>query len=96
MFIRERHVKGPNGTRYTYYGIVETVRVDGKPRQKLLYNMGKRRTITECIAREALSVELWEVAFKRSSGGEDQRREIEWHRAKIEFLKDAAAKLGVE
>ncbi|MFL6303026.1 MAG: hypothetical protein ACJ72H_05745 [Candidatus Sulfotelmatobacter sp.] len=52
MFIRKRKVKG-----HEYFALVESVRVEGKPRQRLIYNMGKRKTLEECIRAETKRLE---------------------------------------
>jgi hypothetical protein len=57
MFIRQRRVKGKNGTVYSYFGLVESRRTGGKVRQRLVFNMGTRPTIEECIRQEEWKVE---------------------------------------
>ena len=88
MFIRQRHVTGPNGQRYTYYSIVETTRESGKPRQKMLYNMGTHSTIEQCIAKEQeLLGWLWQPP-------EHYVAERAHRQAKIDFLNDALSKVS--
>ena len=59
MFIRKRCVKTKRKV-YEYYGIVETVRgPDKKPRQKMLYDMGKLRTVAECVAKAQKQLDYW-------------------------------------
>jgi hypothetical protein len=104
MFMRKRNVIGPNGYQYTYYGIVESVLVDGKPRQKMLYNMGTRKTIAECIDREQERLDYWQKqdqstlsAMGAIGGFRLPPMHVAEMRARyqkqIEFLKDAATKL---
>jgi hypothetical protein len=106
MFIRKRQVTGPNGQRYTYYAIVETVRIDGKPRQKLLYNMGKRKTIAECIELERkklgwhqpkayvkTAATLAGVGFRMPRMPREEM--CAKYQKQIDFLEDLAAKLKV-
>jgi hypothetical protein len=57
MFIRQRRVKGKDGTVYTYFGLVESRRVGGKVRQRLVFNMGTRATIEECVQQEEWKLE---------------------------------------
>jgi len=85
MFIRKRYVKGPNGARYTYYSIVETYRIDGKPRQKTLYNMGKRATIARAIAHERKRLDLYR--FCLAANPDSHSKAIERTEALIEWLK---------
>jgi hypothetical protein len=103
MFIRKRKVKG-----HEYFALVESVRVEGKPRQRLIYNMGKRKTLEECIRAETKRLEYRiglldktrpSPVYFRSRRGTAFRPEAEAeitaeYRERIEFLKDAAAKLG--
>ena len=104
MFIRKRHVK-KNGVTYTYYGIVETVRTTGKPRQKMLYNMGTRATIAECIAKEQRYMNMMplEDLAKRNVARAmlEMPKETEAeclerlarYQKKIDWLKDVASKI---
>src|SRR4051812_17381828 len=108
MFIRKRHVKSPNGTVYCYYGIVQTYRVDGRPRQKLLYNMGTRATIAECIQKEQKNMDWYRLKDldrsnqtralmglpRQTAKGLAARRAR--YQAKIDWLKDVASKLNHE
>ena len=58
MFIRKRQVKARNGKTYTYHSIVESVRVDGRVRQKVLYDMGSW-TFKNCLRREQRALRMW-------------------------------------
>src|SRR5450759_3497841 len=105
MFIRQRHVKA-RGKTYVYYSIVETTREDGKPRQRTVYDMGRRATIAECIRDARGRLEYWL--------GQDQQKmdmlaamvgmrtdpdHVAKARARcqaeIDLLADLAAKVGV-
>jgi hypothetical protein len=106
MFIRSRNVIGPNGKKYTYYAVVESVRIDGKPRQQMIYNMGKRETIAACIAVEQAKINRYPTDEKQIARAllvmgvdigryarNDPERVAELQK-RIERLKDIAAKLN--
>src|SRR5689334_798480 len=107
MFIRSRKVRGPNGAVYVYNSIVETQRVDGKVRQKMLYNMGKRSTIQECIAEHQKWLDHWlsmsegqyalraRMAGFRSINPNEVAESRAYYQEKIDWLKQAAQTMKI-
>jgi hypothetical protein len=88
MFIRKRCVN-TKGKSYEYHSIVETRRENGKPRQKLLYNMGRRATIAECIEEEQKRLDFW----RRNYDPDQVVCPCARTQARIDWLKDAANKM---
>jgi hypothetical protein len=104
MFIRKRQVKGRYGKVYTYYGIVETHRENGKVRQKLLYNMGKLSTVAECIQEAQKDLNYWrsqdqaKLEKYAAMGGfrldrDHVAKRCAHYQAEIDWLKDAATRV---
>jgi hypothetical protein len=110
MFIRKRQVKS-NDTVYTYYGVVEAFRDEGgKPRQRLLYNMGTRSSIAQCIQDAESRLAYWREREPATENGFLSGPSVsEWPvamagdvvaaecarlRREIAFLNDAAARMG--
>lgn len=105
MFIRSRQVKGRSGQTYVYHSIVQTYRAeDKKPRQKTLFDMGKHRTIDECIARAQKQLDYWLAQDQRQletwAGALGMEvvpdlvitERARWQR-EIDWLRDAATKV---
>lgn len=65
---------------YAYYQVVESRRVDGKPRQRVLVHLGEHPT-----ARAALEAWPPEVEHLRSMGRDDQAGKLV---AKLERLRE--------
>lgn len=98
MFIRKRQVKS-NDTVYTYYGVVEAFRDEGgKPRQRLLYNMSTRSSIAQCIQDAESRLAYWRerepAMLNAATAGDVVAMERARLRREIDWLKDAAARMG--
>src|ERR671917_1120730 len=50
MFVREKHING-----YTYLYLVETVREDGRAKQRIIKNLGRKEAVTASGALERLA-----------------------------------------
>lgn len=67
MFVREKRIKG-----YTYLYLVETVREDGRTKQRIIRNLGRKEAVLESGAWTA-SPPPWAASpsapssFRRSS-----------------------------
>jgi hypothetical protein len=104
MFVRSRTVKA-GGRVYRYHSVVETIRVNGKPRQRTVYDMGKHRTLNDCIRDAERKLAYWHgedqarhdmFAAKigmRSEPDRVERQRAKWQ-AEIDLLSELAAKVG--
>jgi len=96
---------GKNGKRYTYHAVVEAVRIDGKPRQRLIYDMGKRATIAECIKAERKRLASIATLAGYAEADEKAGRKAQFfssadvavmrahHEQQIEFLEDVEKRI---
>ena len=103
MFVRKRVVKA-KGRNYEYFSIVETVRVDGKPRQHTVYDMGKRASLAECVRDAEQKLAYWQAEdqakhdmFAAKIGIQPEPDRVAKQRARwqqeIAMLMDLAAKV---
>ena len=66
MFVREKHING-----YTYLYLVESVREDGRAKQRIIKNLGRKEVVVasdelERLASSLARSDLWrEVAVLR-------------------------------
>ena len=57
MFVREKHIKG-----YTYLYLVESVREDGRAKQRIIKNLGRKDTVVSSGELERLAASIGRYA----------------------------------